>query len=57
MSSSKTIEELQAAADYYHDQVALLRAKLYRWVSVPAPACNRSNGSLNAHNAACATLG
>ena len=30
MSSSKTIEELQAEADYYHDRVALLRAKLYR---------------------------
>ena len=57
MSSSKTIEELQAEADYYHDRVALLRAKLYRWVAVPARACNRSNGSLNAHNAACATLG
>ena len=57
MSSSKTIEELQAAADYYHDHVALLRAKLYRWVSVPARGCNRSNGSLSAHNAACATRG
>ena len=57
MSSTKTIEQLQAEADYYHDRVALLRAKLYRWVSVPARGCNRSNGSLNAHNAACATLG
>jgi hypothetical protein len=31
VSSSKTIEELQAEADCYHDRVALLRAKLYRW--------------------------
>jgi hypothetical protein len=31
VSSSKTIEELQAEANYYHDRVALLRAKLYRW--------------------------
>jgi hypothetical protein len=25
------LEQLQAEADYYHDRVALLRAKLYRW--------------------------
>ena len=25
------LEQLQADADYYHDRVALLRAKLYRW--------------------------
>jgi hypothetical protein len=25
------LEQLQANADYYHDRVALLRAKLYRW--------------------------
>jgi hypothetical protein len=31
VSSAKTIEHLQAEADYYHDRVALLRAKLYRW--------------------------
>jgi len=31
VSSTKTIEQLQAEADYYHDRVALLRAKLYRW--------------------------
>ena len=31
MSSSKTIEHLHAEADYYHDRVALLRAKLYGW--------------------------
>ena len=29
--SSNQIEQLQADADYYHDRVALLRAKLYRW--------------------------
>jgi hypothetical protein len=29
--SSSQIEQLQADADYYHDRVALLRAKLYRW--------------------------
>jgi hypothetical protein len=29
--SSDVLEQLQADADYYHDQVALLRAKLYRW--------------------------
>jgi hypothetical protein len=29
--SSNRIEQLQADADYYHDRVALLRAKLYRW--------------------------
>jgi hypothetical protein len=28
--SSNQIEQLQADADYYHDRVALLRAKLYR---------------------------
>ena len=31
MSSSTTIEQLQAEADYFHDRVALLRARLYRW--------------------------
>ena len=31
MSSRAEIEQLQADADYYHDRVALLRAKLYRW--------------------------
>jgi hypothetical protein len=31
VSSSQTIEQLQAEADYYHDRVALLRAKLYMW--------------------------
>ncbi len=31
MSSRNEIEQLQAEADYYHDRVALLRAKLYRW--------------------------
>ena len=31
MSSRREIEQLQAEADYYHDRVALLRAKLYRW--------------------------
>ena len=31
MRSTKPIEQLQAEADYYHDRVALLRAKLYRW--------------------------
>ena len=29
--SSSQIEQLQADADFYHDRVALLRAKLYRW--------------------------
>jgi hypothetical protein len=29
--SSNQIQQLQADADYYHDRVALLRAKLYRW--------------------------
>lgn len=29
--SSNRIEQLEADADYYHDRVALLRAKLYRW--------------------------
>jgi hypothetical protein len=28
---SNEIEQLQAEADYYHDRVALLRAKNYRW--------------------------
>jgi hypothetical protein len=28
---SNEIELLQADARYYHDRVALLRAKLYRW--------------------------
>jgi len=31
MSSAKDIELLEADARYYHDRVALLRAKLYRW--------------------------
>jgi hypothetical protein len=31
VSSGNEIEQLQADADYYHDRVALLRAKLYRW--------------------------
>ena len=29
--SSKQVQQLQAEADYCHDRVALLRAKLYRW--------------------------
>jgi hypothetical protein len=29
--SSNELEQLQADADYWHDRVALLRAKLYRW--------------------------
>ena len=31
MSSTKTIEQLQAEADYDHDRATLPRAKLYRW--------------------------
>ncbi len=31
MSSAKDLELLEADARYYHDRVALLRAKLYRW--------------------------
>ena len=31
MSSTRTIEQLQADVDYYYDRVALLRARLYRW--------------------------
>ena len=31
MSSAKDVELLEADARYYHDRVALLRAKLYRW--------------------------
>jgi hypothetical protein len=31
VSSHSDIEQLQADADYYHDRVALLRAKRYRW--------------------------
>jgi hypothetical protein len=31
VSSRNEIEHLQAEADYCHDRVALLRAKLYRW--------------------------
>jgi hypothetical protein len=31
VSSQSEIEQLQAEADYFHDRVALLRAKLYRW--------------------------
>jgi hypothetical protein len=29
--TAQQVEQLQADADYYHDRVALLRAKLYRW--------------------------
>jgi hypothetical protein len=31
MTSSGELEQLQADVRYYHDRVALLRAKLYRW--------------------------
>jgi hypothetical protein len=31
MSSPEEIERLRAEADYYHDRVALLRARRYRW--------------------------
>jgi hypothetical protein len=31
MNSSSEIERLQADVRYYHDRVALLRARLYRW--------------------------
>ena len=31
MSSRAQIAQLQADVDYYHDRVALMRAKLYRW--------------------------
>jgi hypothetical protein len=31
VSSRAEIEQLQAKVDYYHDRVALLRAKRYRW--------------------------
>jgi hypothetical protein len=31
VSPTNTIEQLQADVDYYHDRVALLRMKLYRW--------------------------
>ena len=37
MSSLSELEQLQAEADYYHDRVALLRAKLYRWGLGPTP--------------------
>jgi hypothetical protein len=31
VKSSSEIERLQADVRYYHDRVALLRARLYRW--------------------------
>jgi hypothetical protein len=31
VTSQAEIEQLQAEVDYYHDRVALLRAKRYRW--------------------------
>ncbi len=31
MSSAGELELLEADARYYHDRVALLRARLYRW--------------------------
>ena len=37
MSSRGELEQLQADADYYHDRIALLRAKLYRWGVGPTP--------------------
>lgn len=37
MSSGNQIDELQAEAAYYHDRVALLRAKLYRWGLATTP--------------------
>ena len=35
MSSRAELEQLEAEADYYHDRIALLRAKLYRWGLAP----------------------
>jgi prefoldin subunit 5 len=35
VSSREEIEQLEADADYYHDRLALLRAKLYRWGLAP----------------------
>jgi len=37
VSSLHELEQLQADADYYHDRVALLRAKLYRWGLASTP--------------------
>jgi hypothetical protein len=37
VSSLGELEQLQAEADYYHDRVALLRAKLYRWGLASTP--------------------
>jgi hypothetical protein len=37
VSSRSELEQLQADADYYHDRVALLRAKLYRGGLRPTP--------------------
>jgi hypothetical protein len=54
VSSRNEIKQLHAEADYYHDRVALLRAKLYRWASVARPAFKRSNERFGAHNSACA---
>jgi hypothetical protein len=31
VSTARDIELLEADARYYHDRVALLRARLYRW--------------------------
>jgi hypothetical protein len=31
MSRASDIDQLEADVSYYHDRVALLRAKLYRW--------------------------
>ena len=46
MRSLSKLELLQAEADYYHDRVALLRAKLYRWGLGPTPRLKALEGEL-----------
>jgi hypothetical protein len=46
VSSRGEIEMLRAEARYYHDRVALLRAKLYRWGSGPTARLQQLERSL-----------
>jgi uncharacterized protein involved in exopolysaccharide biosynthesis len=46
VSTTGRIEELRAEVDYYHDRVALLRAKLYRWGEGSNPRLRRLEADL-----------
>ena len=55
VKSSSEIERLQADVRYYHDRVALLRARLYRWGQGQRLGSESSNASSTAPNSASST--